>query len=197
MELNSVDKISYIKNYIIDVIHSKILSYETIVENDKKNRKFGFMMNLYNIGICNNSYFNEKKIVLKYSGIRKFIVGFSASSYWNINNVVSNICENFNYENKIQQQFPNFIENVYFIENNGNHVDITNEINECINYNDNIITFKEIAELCNAKNIFYVKIEYAKKFIKYTKNIDYHEYENKDVSILNNIFEMQNEAVQF
>jgi hypothetical protein len=189
MNLNLIDKISYFKNYVIDVINSKIISYNKIIENGRKNNNFRFMMNLYNIGICNNSCFDEKKVVLKYYGKRKFIIGLLTSSYWNINDVVSNICENFNCENKIKPKFPNFIENVYLIDQEENNINIIDELNECIDYNNNMITFKEIAELHDFKNISCVKIEYVKTFKKYTKNIEFIEYENKDVSILNNIFD--------
>lgn len=193
MELNFIDKMLYLKNYIVDIINSKIFSYNAIISDGEKNNKLKFMMNLYNIGICSNSHFREKKVVLKYCGKRKFIIGFNTTSHWNINNKITNICENFNFENKIKHKFPNFIENVFLVKNNGKKHNIIEELNECIMYDDNTIKFGDIAKICGIKNVRYVEIEYVKKFKKYVKNIDYFEYENKDVGILNEIFDENTE----
>ena len=188
MKITIGEKIMYFKNYVSDFLNSKFISYNEIIEDGKKNKELKRMINFYSWKLCDEYDFNEKKLVIKYNGVKKFIVGINAVSYYQIISIIYDICLNNNYETKIKQQFPNFIENVYFITQNDELINILDILNECIEYNNNEITFNDISEICSINNPISIKIIYVQKFKKKEKNINFDDYKNTDISILNNVF---------
>lgn len=192
MQITLSEKISYFKNYIKDLLNSKFFSYGEIIEHGKKNNNLKRTLNLfqiYQMFFYDNYNFNEKKLVIKYNGPKKFIVGIKAISHHQITKHINNICSKNDYETKMKQQFPDFIKDVFFMIHDENPISILNILNECIEYDNTKITFNDIAEICLAKNIISIKIIYVQKFKKKEKIIDYKEYKNDDVGILNNVFD--------
>lgn len=183
------EKIMYFKNYVANLLNSKFFSYDEILEHGKKNNKLKRMINFYRWKLCDEHVFSEKKLVIKYNGLKKFIVGINTMSYYQIISIIDNICSKNNYETKIKQKFPNFIENVYFVTQHDEPFNILEILNECIEHNNNKITFSDISEICSVKNIISIKIIYVQKFKKKEKNINYNDYKNTDISILNNVFD--------
>jgi len=188
MELSFKDKIMYYGNYIYDGINSQFFPYKIILINNKKDDYLKKNMNLYSSNLYYNKEFERTKIIVLYEGEKKFIASFYAETYCEIEFVVQRIIFNDIYENKIKSQFPNFIENIYFICKGNIKHDITELINKCINYENNNITFGEIAKICSRHNILEIKIVYVQKFKKMEKILDYNLNKNNDIGMLNDIF---------
>lgn len=188
MELSFKDKIMYYGKYIYDKINSHFFPYKTLLFNKKKDDNLKKNMNLYSYSLYYDKEFDRTKITVLYEGNKKFIASFFAGSYCEIEFMVQRIVTNNIYENKIKAQFPNFIENIYFLSKDEICNDITELINKCINYEDNTITFSEIAKICGVYKVIHIKIVYVQKFKKIEKILDYNVYRNNDIEMLNDIF---------
>jgi hypothetical protein len=213
MEFTLYDKMKYYTKYLYDTYYLKMFPYKSVfiyddmenIENtkDTKDIKEELRVNHYyknNTQRLNYiswgydySYNFEKKrkIIVDYSGNKEFNVAFFAESHNEINNIIKEILENeSSVHKKIKTKFPNFIENIYFVKKDGEEQEVTEIINNSIEYNNNTITFFDIASLSqiDTNNIETIKIVYVKMIKKLTKEFNFEEYKNKDISILNEIY---------
>jgi hypothetical protein len=207
MEVSCCDKLSYFLHYLKYRCSSK--KYKSIIVIDKNNT-FRDIAESFNYYLSENETFQEpKKILFRCEDERVFNVSFSARTYAEIKMKMKLIIKDYsNYSKKIKVAFPNFIENIYLIKSNKNEkndnkdnkteentedveIDIKNMIDECIDYEKNNITFYDVALLLGEKvaNISKIKIVYVKMFKKASKEFNFAEYMNNDISVLNSIYE--------
>jgi hypothetical protein len=210
MEFSFYDKIKYYTKYLYDTYYLKMFPYKNVII-------YNNTIETTCINRCNNYYNNEtrrlnyiswgydysldfpekRKIVIDYSGNKEFNTTFFAESHEEINNIANEILKNNStFHKKIQTKFPNFIENVYFIKYNSNkdddnnNLEVTEIINNSIEYENNSITFNDIVSLVreNSNNIQTIRVVYVKMIKKFTKEFDFTEYKDKDIGILNEIY---------
>lgn len=209
MEFSLYDKIKYYARYLHDTYYLKMFPYKNVIiyNNNIETTCINFCNNYYNDETRRLNYISwgynysldfpeKRKIVIDYSGDKKFNTAFFAKSHTEINNITNKILKNnSSFHKKIQTKFPNFIENIYFIKHNSNiednnDLEVTEFINNTIGYENNSITFNDIALLTkeNPNNIKTIKVVYVKMIKKFTKEFYFSEYRDKDIGILNEIY---------
>lgn len=199
MELTCCEKLTYYWHYLKYRCNLKRYKSVIIINNDKTSINIADMFN--NKSISDEKFNNPTKVIVNYVDEKEFIASFYSSSYKNIKQIIKKIAEDdSSYNKKLKTFFPNFIENIYFVikNNDNNHeptneneINIKNTINECLDYEKNNITFFDVALLVcdDIKKIDKIKVVYVKKFRKHRKEFNFSEYIDKDIEILNSIYE--------
>jgi hypothetical protein len=213
MDFTLYDKAKYYTKYLYDTYYLKIFPYKNIIIYDDVEEESCMNYDYYNHtrrlnyiswGYDYSYIFPQKrKIIIDYSGNKEFNTTFFAESHNEINEKINTILKNNSnnsiFNKKIKTKFPNFIENVFFITKNNDNdkekkekeeIEVTEIINNSIEYENNDITFHDIAYLknINVNNIESIKIVYVKMLKKLTKELNFTENKNKDISMLNEIY---------
>jgi hypothetical protein len=193
MEVSCCEKIALYCSYLSNKYKKKYKKV-FIVEDDNKYTDITDKLNSY----CeSNKYFGRpQKVIVNYTGEKEFNVSFKVQNYEDIKNLIDIILRNnSNYHPKIKTVFPNFIESIYFVKNNGgsnvpDSIDVKNFVDETLDFENNSITFLDIAFMLkiNPREITSLKIVYVKDFKKSQKILNFSEYMNKDIEILNSIY---------
>ena len=199
MEISLCNKILYCCDSLYDEMYKILFPYKNtfVFDNDNKYKDNAYVLNskvhifferLFNIN------FNEiKRVLVNYAGNKIFNVAIYASSHYEVKKKIKEIVINYkNIHPKIRTNLPNFIEKVCFIDNYNNEIiDVKERIDESINYDDNIISFFDISLLVNidANSIKSIRVIYNEDFEKMTKEFDFIEHKNRDISFLNSIYE--------
>jgi hypothetical protein len=203
MEVSCCDKISYFWHFLKYKYNSK--KYKSIIVMHKNNIYIDIAPS-FDYYLLNQEIFQEpKKVLFRCDDEKVFNVSFSVISYPEIKIKIKSIIKDYSgYSKKIKVAFPNFIENIYLIKSKKNtnpdntdnttediEFDIKNMVDECIDYEKNNITFYDIALLLGEKvaTISKIKIIYVKMFKKTSKEFNFAEYMNNDISVLNSIYE--------
>jgi hypothetical protein len=155
------------------VIGSDLIDYATLL-ND-----------IYNDDISNNCNFDTKrKFIVYFTGIRTFNTVIMASSYVDLNDIITTISKDtINYSKK---NFDNssdfFMDKIVITTDENDDIDITHMLNTCISYECDI-TFNDIIILHNNINdkIQCVKLYYYKNTDHTIKKIAYDECKNSKI----------------
>jgi hypothetical protein len=204
MDFSLYDKIKYYTKYLYDTYYLKLFPYKNVIiynDNIEANcidncdyyyndgtRRLNYISWGYNYSL---DFPDQRKIVVNYSGNKEFNTAFFVKSHGEINDKINNILKNDSlFHKKIQTKFPNFIENIYLINKNNDNIEVSEIINNSIEYEKNNITFFDIAFLAqtNPNNLKTIKVVYVKMIKKFTKEFDFTEYKDKDISVLNDIY---------
>jgi hypothetical protein len=199
MEMSSCDKIKYWCESLADKIYKIFFSYKNafIFANNKIYEDSAYIMNskihIFFEKMFNCTFGGKKRVFISYSGNKIFNVTIHASSNYEVKQKIKEIVKNYkNIHPKIKTNLPNFIENIYFIGHDNNIIaDVKEKIDDSIICDNNDITFVDIALISgvNSNNVKSIQIIYVEDFEKKTKEFNFNEYCDKDISILNLIYE--------
>jgi hypothetical protein len=194
MNISLFDKLKYYIKNKYDIFINTYYPYKKVIIDDWLNidnkNDLCIMNSIISGEIIDEQFTRKKKVTLFFSGNRIFYTILYVNNYHEINHCVNNI--NFNsklYQKKIKNNFFEFLNNIYLVTYDDIIINVTNMINNCIEYDNNIIIFSDISYLCNEipQNIKNIKIEYTQNMKKHEKIIDFLQIKNKNIDILNNI----------
>lgn len=196
MNIPFIDKITYYIKNQYHLYNTSYYPYKKVITddwlNDRNNKNDSHIMNCIITGyeIEEVNFPRKKKVTLYFAGDRIFNTILYVESHQEINDTVQKMTLNSKqYSKKIKNKFNDFLNHLYYVKYDGTIIDVTKIINNCIQYENNIITFSDISYLHHEipLDIRSIKIVYTKSMKKIEKEIDFARLKNEDIDILNNI----------